>query len=156
MLPCGNGCPTSCPGLRTPSSAPRFRPLAPVPLLTALCVFPRAQGLATGFFTDNDGPLARSLLEVLQETNQTVPGWLQNFAARTPGYGQKSRRGGGRFGGRDARKEFGGGGYGGGGYGGGGNRGYGGGGYGGYGGGGYGGGGYGGGGYGGNSNDAWD
>ncbi|KAG2440497.1 hypothetical protein HYH02_010375 [Chlamydomonas schloesseri] len=110
------------------------------------------KGLATAFFTDSDAPLARSLVEVLTETNQTVPGWLQNYAARTPGYGQKGRRGGGRFGGRDFRKDNyggGGGGYGGGGYGGGGyggNRG--GGGYG-SGGGGYGGGGYGGGGYGG-------
>ncbi|KAG2497957.1 hypothetical protein HYH03_004218 [Edaphochlamys debaryana] len=115
------------------------------------------KGLATAFFTDSDAPLARSLVEVLSETNQNVPGWLQNYAARTPGYGQKSRRGGGRFGGRDFRKEGygggGGGGYGGGGYGGGGG-GYGGGG-GGYsgGGGGYGGGGYGGG-YG--QQSAWD
>ncbi|EFJ44800.1 hypothetical protein VOLCADRAFT_82651 [Volvox carteri f. nagariensis] len=104
------------------------------------------KGLATAFFTDADAPLARSLVEVLTETNQAVPGWLQNYAARTPGYGQKSRRGGGRFGGRDFRKDN----YGGGGgYGGGDNRGgggYGGGGYGsGSGGGGYGGGGYGGG-----------
>ncbi|KXZ56699.1 hypothetical protein GPECTOR_1g63 [Gonium pectorale] len=132
------------------------------------------KGLATAFFTDSDAPLARSLVEVLTETNQAVPGWLQSYAARTPGYGQKSRRGGGRFGGRDFRKDNyggggggysgGGGGYGGGGYGGGGyNRGgggYGGGG-GGYGGGGYGGGGggYGGGGYGGGyggHQSAWD
>ncbi|KAG2497956.1 hypothetical protein HYH03_004218 [Edaphochlamys debaryana] len=134
------------------------------------------KGLATAFFTDSDAPLARSLVEVLSETNQNVPGWLQNYAARTPGYGQKSRRGGGRFGGRDFRKEGygggGGGGYGGGGYGGGGysrgggGGGYGGGGYGG-GGGGYGGGGggysgggggYGGGGYGGGygQQSAWD
>jgi uncharacterized membrane protein len=62
---------------------------------------------------------------LLQETNQAVPGWLQNFAARAPSYGSsKGRRGGGRFGGRDVRKEYGGfggggGGYGGGGYGGG-------------------------------------
>ena len=32
------------------------------------------KGLATGFFTDNDAPLARTLVEVLGETNQTVPG----------------------------------------------------------------------------------
>ena len=68
------------------------------------------KGLATAFFCDSDGPLARSLMEMLSETNQAVPGWLQNFASRTPSYGQKGRRGGGRFGGRDARKEFGGGG----------------------------------------------
>jgi len=123
------------------------------------------KGLATGFFSDNDAPLARTLIEVLQETNQAVPGWLQNFASRTPAYGGKGgKRGGSRFGGRDARKEFGGGGYGsGGGYGGGGGGGYGGGGYGGnYGGGGYSGGGYGGGGGGGGGygsgfgSTAWD
>ncbi|KAF6242394.1 P-loop containing nucleoside triphosphate hydrolase protein [Scenedesmus sp. NREL 46B-D3] len=123
------------------------------------------KGLATAFFTDDDFGLARSLQEVLSETGQEVPGWLANIASRHAPYGTKSRRGGGRFGGRDFRKDFGGhnnyshqrhGGYnsgyggGGGGYGGGG----GGGGYGG-GGGGYGGGGYGGGGYGGQQS-AWD
>ncbi|KAF5839182.1 P-loop containing nucleoside triphosphate hydrolase protein [Dunaliella salina] len=39
------------------------------------------KGLATGFFSDNDAPLARTLIEVLQETNQAVPGWLQNMAS---------------------------------------------------------------------------
>lgn len=45
---------------------------------------------------------------MLSETGQEVPGWLANFAARHAPYGQKSRRGGGRFGGRDFRKDFGG------------------------------------------------
>ncbi|GAX80541.1 hypothetical protein CEUSTIGMA_g7979.t1 [Chlamydomonas eustigma] len=78
------------------------------------------KGLATGFFCDADAAMARPLVETLTETNQTVPGWLQNFASRAPGYGGKNRRGGGRFGGRDVRKEYGGAGYGagGGGYGG--------------------------------------
>ena len=44
-------------------------------------------------------------VQVLTETKQNVPGWLPNYAARTPSYGQKSRRGGGRFGGRDFRKD---------------------------------------------------
>lgn len=52
--------------------------------------------------------LHRSLQEVLAETGQEVPGWLQNIATRHAPYGQKSRRGGGRFGGRDFRKDFGG------------------------------------------------
>jgi ATP-dependent RNA helicase DDX3X len=112
------------------------------------------KGLATAFFTDDDFGLGRALQEVLAETGQEVPGWLGNIAQRHAPYGQKSRRGGGRFGGRDFRKDFGGhnnythqrqGGYGG--YGGGG---------GGYGGGGYGGGGHGGGGYGGGAPSAWD
>jgi hypothetical protein len=71
----------------------------------------------------------------LQETNQEVPGWLQNISARAAPYGQKPRRGGGggggnRFGGRDFRQDRapqGGYGGGGGGYGGGGGGGYGGG-----------------------------
>jgi len=123
------------------------------------------KGLATGFFTDEDSGLAKSLLEMLQETGQEVPGWLANIAARSSAYGQKGRRGGGRFGGRDFRKDFGGhanyshqrhGGYSGGyGGGGGGSGGYGGGGSGGYGGGGYGGGGYGGNAYG-APPSAWD
>lgn len=46
--------------------------------------------------------------EVLAETGQEVPGWLGNIAQRHAPYGQKSRRGGGRFGGRDFRKDFGG------------------------------------------------
>ncbi len=88
---------------------------------------------------------------MLAETGQEVPGWLQNISTRHAPYGAKAgRRGGGRFGGRDFRKDHGGtsgyahqrvggysGGYGGGGGGyGGGGGGYGGGGYGGYGGGG--------------------
>ena len=61
----------------------------------------------------------------VQETNQEVPGWLQNISARSAPYGQKSSRGGrggnSRFGGRDYRQDRGGSyGGGGGGYGGGG------------------------------------
>lgn len=100
------------------------------------------KGLATAFFSDKDSGLASKLQEILAETNQEVPGWLQTMAQRSAPYGSRSRRGGARFGGRDFRQDRGyqGGGYGsgGGGYGSGG--GYGGGGYGG-GGGGYGGGG---------------
>ncbi|KAF6260245.1 DEAD-domain-containing protein [Scenedesmus sp. NREL 46B-D3] len=66
------------------------------------------KGLATAFFTDDDFGLARSLQEVLSETGQEVPGWLANIASRHAPYGTKSRRGGGRFGGRDFRKDFGG------------------------------------------------
>lgn len=121
------------------------------------------KGFATALFSDKDSGLAKSLLEILKETQQEVPGWLQEYARRHPAYGQKSRRGGGnRFGGRDFRQnnctvfrcwalysspprptDGGHGGYGGGGHGGygGGHGGYGGGGgHGGYGGGGYGGG----------------
>lgn len=58
-------------------------------------------------------------MEMLSETNQAVPGWLQNFASRAGSFGGgKSRRGGGRFGGRDFRKDSGAANYGGGGGGG--------------------------------------
>lgn len=129
------------------------------------------KGLATAFFSEKDTGLAAKLQEILSETNQEVPGWLQTMATRAAPYGSRQRRGGGaRFGGRDFRQDRGGGGgygggggggsYGGGGGYGGGAAGYGGGGYGGQAGGGYGGGysgGYGG--YGGGSNygsSAWD
>lgn len=49
----------------------------------------------------------RSLQEVLTETGQEVPGWLGNIATRHAPYGTKNRRGGGRFGGRDFRKDHG-------------------------------------------------
>lgn len=90
------------------------------------------KGLATAFFCEKDAPMAAKLQELLQETNQEVPGWLANIAARTGSYGGggNKRRGGGgsRFGGRDFRQQHqygasggagGGGGYGSGGGGGG-------------------------------------
>lgn len=104
-------------------------------------------GLATAFFNDNNSSLARSLADLMQESNQEVPAWLLRYAAR-PSYGGgggRNRRSGGgsRFGGRDFRSDsssFGKGGSRGGGdyYGGGSSGGYGGGSS--YGGGGYGGG----------------
>ncbi|KAI3723261.1 hypothetical protein L2E82_34725 [Cichorium intybus] len=106
-------------------------------------------GLATAFFNENNMSLAKPLGDLMQEANQEVPQWLTRYATRAAYGGGKNRRSGGRFGGRDFRKENS---Y---------NRGNGGGGGGGggmdyYGGGGY-GGGYGGGGYGGaGAPSAWD
>ncbi|CAI9106747.1 OLC1v1005966C1 [Oldenlandia corymbosa var. corymbosa] len=60
-------------------------------------------GLATAFFNENNTSLARALSDLMQESNQEVPAWLARFAARS-GHG-KSRRGGGRFGGRDFRRD---------------------------------------------------
>ncbi|KAJ9541402.1 hypothetical protein OSB04_027908 [Centaurea solstitialis] len=95
-------------------------------------------GLATAFFNENNMSLAKPLADLMQEANQEVPQWLTRYASRAAyGGGGKNRRSGGRFGGRDFRKEssfsrggnaggmdyYGGGGgysgYGGGGYGGG-------------------------------------
>lgn len=93
-------------------------------------------GLATAFFNENNASLARSLAELMLEANQEVPAWLSRYAAQSSYGGRNRRSGGGRFGGRDFRREgsfnrasgsdyYGGGGYGGGvyvagGYGGGG------------------------------------
>ncbi|KAL1225778.1 DEAD-box ATP-dependent RNA helicase 11 [Cardamine amara subsp. amara] len=112
-------------------------------------------GVATAFFNENNASLARPLTELMQEANQEVPEWLTRYASRAS-FGGGKKRSGGRFGGRDFRRE---GSFSRGGGGGGGNDYYGGGG-GGYGGGsGYGGGGYGGapsGGYGAGVTSAWD
>ncbi|KAK6145092.1 hypothetical protein DH2020_021912 [Rehmannia glutinosa] len=64
-------------------------------------------GLATAFFNENNSSLARPLADLMQESNQEVPAWLSRFAARSS-FGRSSRRGGGsggRFGGRDFRKD---------------------------------------------------
>ncbi|KAL0460491.1 UNVERIFIED_CONTAM: DEAD-box ATP-dependent RNA helicase 37 [Sesamum latifolium] len=63
-------------------------------------------GLATAFFNDNNSSLARPLADLMQEANQEVPAWLSRFAARSS-YGRNRRGGGagGRFGGRDFRRD---------------------------------------------------
>ncbi|XP_030547565.1 DEAD-box ATP-dependent RNA helicase 37-like [Rhodamnia argentea] len=63
-------------------------------------------GLATAFFNENNSSMARSLAELMQEANQEVPTWLSRYAARSSfGGGRNRRSGGGRFGGRDIRRE---------------------------------------------------
>ncbi|KAG9153965.1 hypothetical protein Leryth_000481 [Lithospermum erythrorhizon] len=61
-------------------------------------------GLATAFFNESNSSMARALSELMQEANQEVPDWLSRFATRHS-YGGKNRRGGGRFGGRDFRRD---------------------------------------------------
>ncbi|XP_019155382.1 PREDICTED: DEAD-box ATP-dependent RNA helicase 37-like [Ipomoea nil] len=61
-------------------------------------------GLATAFFNEGNSSLARSLADLMQEANQEVPAWLSRYAARSS-HGGKSRRGAGRFGGRDFRRD---------------------------------------------------
>ena len=100
-------------------------------------------GLATSFFNDKNRNLVKDLIELLVESNQELPSWLEAMGLESGNrYGGGGRRGGkkGGFGGKDYRYENGGGGGGGhrsgGGGGGGGRHGGGGGGYGGGGGGG--------------------
>ena len=56
------------------------------------------KGLATAFFTDKDGGLARPLMELMEEAGQEVPSFLGGFASRGFG-GGGGRRGGGKRGG---------------------------------------------------------
>ncbi|XP_010257586.1 PREDICTED: DEAD-box ATP-dependent RNA helicase 37-like [Nelumbo nucifera] len=62
-------------------------------------------GLATAFFNENNSSLARALSELMQEANQEVPAWLSRYAARSSYGGGRNRRTGGRFGGRDFRRD---------------------------------------------------
>ncbi|XP_044494158.1 DEAD-box ATP-dependent RNA helicase 37-like [Mangifera indica] len=62
-------------------------------------------GLATAFFNENSMSLARPLSELMEEANQEVPAWLTRYASRAAVSGGKNRRSGGRFGGRDFRKD---------------------------------------------------
>lgn len=63
-------------------------------------------GLATAFFNENNASMARSLADLMQESNQEVPSWLSRYAARSSyGGGRNRRSGGGRFGGRDFRRD---------------------------------------------------
>ncbi|KAE8726622.1 DEAD-box ATP-dependent RNA helicase 37 [Hibiscus syriacus] len=63
-------------------------------------------GLATAFFNEGNLSLAKPLAELMQEASQEVPAWLARYASRTLYGGSKNRRyGGGRFGGRDFRRE---------------------------------------------------
>jgi len=63
-------------------------------------------GLATAFFNEGNASMARPLSELMQEANQEVPDWLSRYASRaTFGGGKNRRSGGGRFGGRDFRRD---------------------------------------------------
>ncbi|KAK7317161.1 hypothetical protein RJT34_01154 [Clitoria ternatea] len=64
------------------------------------------KGLATAFFNDSNASLARSLADLMQEANQEIPDWLLRYASRSSfSSGRNRRSGGGRFGGRDFRRE---------------------------------------------------
>jgi len=81
-------------------------------------------GLATSFFNDKNRNLAKDLVELILESSQELPGWLESMSVDFRSYGGPSRRGKGKggFGSRDYRMENRGGGGGGGGSSGGGGR----------------------------------
>ncbi|KAI9125541.1 hypothetical protein K1719_002959 [Acacia pycnantha] len=65
-------------------------------------------GLATAFFSDKNIPLAKTLVELMQESNQEVPSWLTQYAAETSSYDIRSSKRGqlygkGNYGGHDFR-----------------------------------------------------
>lgn len=62
-------------------------------------------GLATAFFSQANQPLAKALVELMQESCQEVPVWLRECAERASYVRGRSCYGGGnRFGGVDFRK----------------------------------------------------
>ncbi|XP_059646443.1 DEAD-box ATP-dependent RNA helicase 37-like [Cornus florida] len=62
-------------------------------------------GLATAFFNENNLSMAKPLADLMLESNQEVPAWLTRYASRSYGGGKSKRSGGGRFGGRDFRRD---------------------------------------------------
>lgn len=67
--------------------------------------------MATSFFNDKNRNIVRDLVELLTETNQDLPAWLEGMAsdmsapqASRRGGGSKARFGGG-FGARDYRQQ---------------------------------------------------
>jgi len=57
------------------------------------CVIPfhfDCSGLATSFFNDKNKPIVKDLVELLVESHQDVPQWMEQLAYRTPqGAGQR-------------------------------------------------------------------
>jgi len=78
-------------------------------------------GLATSFFNEKNRNLTKDMVELILESSQELPGWLESMASDYRSYSGPSRRGKGKggFGSRDYRMERGGGSGGGGGGGGG-------------------------------------
>ncbi|KAK3210869.1 hypothetical protein Dsin_015575 [Dipteronia sinensis] len=60
-------------------------------------------GMATAFFSDKNMPLAKALVELMQEAKQEVPTWLSQCAQNSVGSVRSSRYGRSKFGGSDFR-----------------------------------------------------
>ena len=54
-------------------------------------------GLATSFFNDKNRNLAKDLVELILESSQELPGWLESMSVDYRSYGGPSRRGKGGF-----------------------------------------------------------
>ena len=63
-------------------------------------------GLATSFFNEKNRNLTKDLVELILESSQELPGWLEALAVDYRSYGGPPRRGKGKsFGSRDYRME---------------------------------------------------
>jgi len=66
-------------------------------------------GLATSFFNEKNRNLTKDLVELIVESNQELPGWLESLAMESRSFGSARPRGGGRgksnFVSRDYRQE---------------------------------------------------
>lgn len=64
-------------------------------------------GLATSFFNDKNRNLTKDMVELIVESSQELPGWLESMASDYRSYGGPSRRGkkSSNFGSRDYRME---------------------------------------------------
>ena len=63
-------------------------------------------GLATSFFNDKNRNLTKDMVELIVESSQELPGWLESMASDYRSYGGPSRRGKkSNFGSRDYRME---------------------------------------------------
>ncbi|KAL3532349.1 hypothetical protein ACH5RR_005870 [Cinchona calisaya] len=60
-------------------------------------------GLATAFFSDKNAPLAKALIDSMQEAKQVVPSWLNQYAETSHAYGSGGAKSS-RFGGHDYRR----------------------------------------------------
>ncbi|TXG61296.1 hypothetical protein EZV62_012659 [Acer yangbiense] len=60
-------------------------------------------GMATAFFSDKNMPLAKALVELMQEAKQEVPSWLSQCAQNFVGSVRSTRYGRSKFGGSDFR-----------------------------------------------------
>ena len=54
-------------------------------------------GLATSFFNDKNRNLAKDLVELILESSQELPGWLESMSVDYRSYGGPSRRGKGKI-----------------------------------------------------------
>lgn len=66
-------------------------------------------GLATSFFNDKNRNISRDLIDILSDSKQEIPSWLESMGYQAQQHqaakkAQKNRYGGGGFGGRDYRQ----------------------------------------------------